>query len=94
VEVKRREEIFATLDARGSLRGLGFINDYDAFCGRRLRVHARVERIVDEATGRLRRLRDTVALEGAHCERHAGCARGMPALWREAWLRRAPPPRP
>jgi hypothetical protein len=92
VRVRSKAEILATLDAKGSHRGLGFANDYDMFCGRTMRVKERVERIVDETTGKLRRILDTVALEGSFCMRHHGCARGMPALWREAWLTRVPPP--
>jgi hypothetical protein len=96
VRVKSKAEILETLDAKGAHKGLGFANDYDVYCGRTMRVKERVERIVNEETGRLRRIRDTVTLEGAFCVRHHGCARGMPALWREAWLTRvtpaAPPP--
>jgi hypothetical protein len=88
VRVKTKAEILETLDAKGAHRGLGFADDYDVYCGRTFRVKERVERIVDETTGKLRRIRDTVALEGACCRRHHGCAREMPALWREAWLTR------
>jgi hypothetical protein len=87
VEIKSREEILRTLDARGSHRGLPFSGEMYVYCGRRLRVQRRVERIVDESTGRLRVIADTVLLEGSVCEKYFGCARGMPLMWREAWLR-------
>lgn len=90
VEVKGREEIAATLDARRTHRGLTFSAEMYAFCGRRLRVNRRVDRIIQEDTGRIRPVKDTVILEGALCDRYLGCARGMPLLWREAWLRPAP----
>lgn len=90
VEVKSPAEIAATLDARRTNRGLAFSGEMVEYCGRRMRVAARVDRIVDESTGVLRTLRDTVLLERCTCDRYLGCARGMPLMWREAWLRRAP----
>ena len=89
VEVKSAAEIAATLDARRTHRGLAFSGEMVEYCGRRMRVAERVGRIVDESTGKLRTLRDTVLLERCTCDRYLGCARGMPLLWREAWLRRA-----
>jgi hypothetical protein len=89
VEVKSREEILETLDARGHHRGLAWSSEMLPFCGRRLRVRRRVDRILDETTGRVRDVRGTVILDGSICDRYLGCARGMPFLWRDAWLRRA-----
>ena len=89
VEVRSPEEIRATLDARGCHRGLSFSHYMYRHCGKRMRVAGRIDRIVVEETGGMRTLRDTVTLEGSVCERHQGCARGMPSLWREAWQRRA-----
>ncbi len=88
VRVRRRDEIVATLDARGMNRGLPFGGDMAEQCGREFRVQRRVERIVAEDTGRLRSVRDTVFLEHSICDRYLGCARGMPFMWREAWLER------
>ena len=92
VQVKAPAEIAATLDARRTHRGLAFSGEMVEFCGRRMRVASRVERIIDESTGRLRSLRNTVLLERCTCDRYLGCARGMPLMWREAWLRRSRPP--
>ncbi len=89
VVVKSPEEVRQSLDAQGAHKGLPFGGDMVGFCGRRMRVRDRVERIIDERTGRLRTVQDTVTLEGSVCERYMGCARGMPILWREAWLQRA-----
>jgi len=90
VEVKSLPEILATLDKLGRNRGLGFGPEMVQFCGRRMRVARRVERLVVEWTGRLRALSDTVALEGALCDGLAfrGCPRACYHLWREIWLRR------
>lgn len=89
VEVRSREEIDLTLDAERRCRGLAFSTDMYRLCGRRVRVAEPIERVVVEATGRLQAVRDTVVLEGSMCDRYRGCARGMPILWREAWLKRA-----
>jgi hypothetical protein len=92
VEVRSAEEVHRTLDDHGSHRGLTFSGDMYAFCGQRLQVRCRVHTILAEESGRLRRVRDTVILEGCDCRKYMGCARQMPLLWREAWLRRVPGP--
>ena len=88
VEVKSRAEILQTLDANRMHKGLSFGGDMYEQCGRRMRVQRRVDRIIEERTGRLRSVHDTVILEGSICDRYFGCARGMPFLWRELWLKR------
>jgi len=88
VEVKSRAEILQTLDANRMHKGLSFGGDMNEQFGRRMRVQKRVDRIIEEKTGRLRPVHDTVLLEGSICDRYFGCARGMPFLWREVWLKR------
>jgi hypothetical protein len=89
VTVKSKDAIRATLDAKGMVRGLSFAETMYVYCGRRMKVAARVERIIDERTGKLRHFAPgTVLLEGAICDRYRGCARNMPIMWREAWLER------
>ena len=92
VEILPREEILATLDCRGELDSLPFMPEMEAWCGQRARVFRRVEKIFDWITeSGLRRMRDTVILEGLRCDgsAHGGCQADCPALWKEAWLRRA-----
>lgn len=93
VQVRSKEEIHETLDGKGSTRGLAFSSDMYDFCGKTLQVRRRIDTILREDTGAIRSARDTVSLEGADCRRHMGCARQMPLLWREAWLKRVEPPR-
>jgi hypothetical protein len=91
VEVRSAKEIFATLDQHGKLKGLTFTPEMMKFCGRRFRVYKRLENIILEATGELRRIRNpTVLLEGVFCggEMHGKCDRSCFCFWREAWLRR------
>jgi hypothetical protein len=91
VEIRSREEILATLDSRGERDSLPFMPEMEAWCGRQARVFRRVDKIFDWilSTG-LRRMRDTVILEGLRCDGrdHGGCQADCPILWKEAWLRR------
>jgi hypothetical protein len=88
VEVKSPSEILQTIDRSGTHRGLFFTMDMFRYCGEKFRVAERVNRIIDESTGTMRTLRNTVFLEDCLCERRRGCARQMYFLWREIWLRR------
>jgi hypothetical protein len=91
VEVKSAREISLTLDRRGRNRGLEFTASMLPFCGKRLRVKNRVERMILEASCEMREIGNTVILEGATCDGHTilgGCSRHVFHLWREVWLRR------
>lgn len=88
VEIRSRDEILQTLDAEGCLRGLYFTADMYEHCGKRMQVWHRVQHVIVERTGALQQVRDTVTLEGSICDRYRGCARELPILWREAWLKR------
>ena len=90
VEVKSEDEIRQTLDSTGRNRGLIFLVGMEEYCGRRLRVYKRVERMLLENTAyEVRRVRSTVLLEGAVCQGIGiGCDRSCFHFWREAWLKR------
>lgn len=93
VQVRPMGEIQLTLDGKGACRGLSFMPEMEQYCGRRLRVHKRVQKIMLESTGELRKLSiPTVLLEGAACDgsAHQGCDRCCPCFWREQWLKRVP----
>ncbi|HXG46897.1 MAG TPA: hypothetical protein VNO52_04675 [Methylomirabilota bacterium] len=91
VEVRRKEEILSTLDARGCLEGLPFMPEMFAFCGRRFRVFKRAHKTCDtiEKTGG-RRMANAVHLEDVRCDgaAHGGCEATCMIFWKEAWLRR------
>jgi hypothetical protein len=91
VEVKSPQDIEATLDPEGRNRGLIFDRVMLEYCGRRYQVARRVERIIQEETGRMVSLRNTVILHGAVC-RSIGCPRANLLYWREIWLSRVVPP--
>jgi hypothetical protein len=89
VEVRPREEIEAILDlddARGPRFDPGMLLD----CGRRARVLARINRIIDERSGRMLKLRDCILLEDVWCDgnHRALCRRKIYTFWRDEWLRR------
>jgi hypothetical protein len=91
VEVRSVKEIFTTLDNQGKLRGLRFTPEMVRFCGKRFRVYRKLDKIILEATGELRKIKiPTVLLEGVFCDgsAHGGCDRSCFCFWREAWLRR------
>jgi hypothetical protein len=93
-EVRSVKEIFTTLDAQGKLKGLRFTPEMVKFCGKRFKVYRRLEKIILEATGELRKIRTpTVLLEGVFCdgEAHGGCDRSCFCFWREAWLKGVSP---
>lgn len=90
VEVRSKDEIMATLGANNKNRGLVFDGEMLPYCGRRARVLTRVEKIIEENTGRMLRLRDCVILDQVTCvgKYHRFCPRAIHMYWREAWLRR------
>ena len=91
VRIKSKGEIVQTLDVNNSNRGLALDPDMLRYCGREARVLRRVERVIDERTGRLLRLkRPCIALEDVTCTGayHRCCPRADYPFWREIWLER------
>jgi hypothetical protein len=91
VEIRTKDEIVRTLDRNNTNRGLSFDTEMLKYCGRQARVLRRVERIIDEKTGRMFRLGgDCIILDGVVCtaDYNQYCPRGIYPYWREIWLRR------
>jgi hypothetical protein len=95
VQVKPLEGIRETLDERAHNRGLFFTPSMSHLCGQRRKVERRIEKIIVDGTGEMRKLRNTVFLEGELCEcscvAFGGCPRGEFSYWREIWLQRVAP---
>jgi hypothetical protein len=93
VQVRSKREIAPTLDAKGKNRGLWFAPEMLPFCGRTFPVKRKVERFIDEGTGKLVQLKsDCYILDGAVCagdrtESKWFCPRAIYPWWRESWLR-------
>jgi hypothetical protein len=94
VRVRSYQAILATLDAAGFNRGLFFDAESVPCCGKVYRVKARVEKFIDEKTGKMRLLRTpAVILEGSYCRslyhgERLFCPRSIYTWWREIWLER------
>jgi hypothetical protein len=99
VQVKTKEEIAATLTPDGRHRGLWFDREMMPYCGGTFRVRQRIERFIDERSGRMVEFKksDCVTLEGGVCSgdlsvRRWFCPRAIYSFWRECWLRRVETP--
>jgi hypothetical protein len=92
VRVRGKDEIARTLAQSGKNRGLWFDREMLPYCGHSTRVKRRVERFIDERTGRLIELSsDAYILEGVVCHSYLSdgrwfCPRAIYPWWREAWL--------
>jgi len=100
VRIKDKAAIVETLDRRNKNRGLVFDVEMVPYCGREFVVRERVQRLIDERTGKMIDLpRDCIMLEGVICSGHLSrerlfCPRSIPPYWREIWLERVEAPRP
>jgi len=91
VRIKSKDEIFATLDHTNHNRGLSFDTEMLKYCGRTAQVRGRVERLIDEDTGKMISIKsDCIILEGIICtsDWHLFCTRSTYPYWREIWLER------
>lgn len=89
VEVRSEQEIRKTLDASERHRGLLFMANMTECCGKQFRVYKRAQTVILEGSGEVRRLKNTVLLDGAICHgKGFVCDRSCFFFWREAWLKR------
>ena len=94
VQIKSHEEILKTLNRRNRNRGLSFDFEMVKYCEGTYRVLDRVERIIDEKTGKMIKLpNDCIILDGVVCGEHFShkrlfCPRSLYPFWREIWLKR------
>ena len=95
VRIKSKAEIVATLDKTNHHRGLSFDGEMANYCGRTARVRARVNHIIDEATGKMIHIKsDCIILDGVVCtgDYHRFCTRAIYSYWREIWLEKIESP--
>ena len=91
VTIKPLEEMRDTLDRHGRNRGLVCDIELKQFCGKAFRVRARLDRMISEPTGLMRKVEGTVILDGNTClcaRVVGGCPRLDYCYWREVWLDR------
>jgi hypothetical protein len=95
VRIKSKAQIVTTLSKDLRNRGLGFEEEMARHCGREARVLRRVDRCIEEGTGRLLHMKNPcIVLEDTVCEGayNANCPRSIYAFWREIWLERVEEP--
>ena len=96
VRVRSYEEILRTLDTAAKNRGMAFSAEMVPYCGKTMRVLARVTRLIDEKTGKMLQLKNPcIILEGGTCralynKKMIFCPRATYAYWREIWVERVP----
>lgn len=90
VQVKSEAEIQTTLNQNGRNRGLAFTREMLKYCNRTFKVLKRLDRMIIEETGKIRKIANTVLLEGVTCDGKSsgGCQRNCYCLFREIWLKR------
>lgn len=94
MRIKLPQDIAKTLDKNSKNRGLWFDDDMLKFCGKRFKVRARVQKIVDVSSlGMIPMKTPCIMLEDVH---YTGEFQGFGEqhdylYWREAWLQRLGP---
>ncbi len=89
VQVRSLEAIRATLDDKGCLAGMPFMDEMAAFCGKTAIVYRVIDKVYDYARSRdMRRLDDCVLLAGLRCDgsQHGGCQAECYLMWKVQWL--------
>ena len=96
VRIRSHDEILATLNAQNKNRGLYFDAEMVPYCGGVHRVLHRVERIIDERSGRMLKMKapcimlEDVVCKSAYSPGRLLCPRAIQSYWRESWLERVP----
>jgi hypothetical protein len=95
VRIKDQDEILKTVNKQNRNRGLTFDPEMVPYCGGEYRVLQRIERIINERTGKMIYFTaPPVMLEGVFCKSQFSegklfCPRSIYSYWREIWLTRA-----
>lgn len=100
VEILPEEQIRSTLTRSGFNRGMRYDLGMSRYCGGQYRVQMRVDRLINEITGRMMIMKSPcIQLEDVYCRAECttwriGCPRASNTYWREIWLKRIDGPRP
>jgi hypothetical protein len=94
VEVRSQDEILPTITHNGYNRGMRYDMEMAKYSGGRYRVQMRVDRLINEVTGKMMVMKSPcIQLEDVYCRAECtnmrlGCPRASNTYWREIWLRR------
>lgn len=89
VRVRSKEEVEATLNIWRQLKGCGFMEEMEPYCGTTQWVLKPVKRFLDERDYTIKKCQGIVLLEGLMCqgtEAFGPCDRSCYYFWREEWL--------
>lgn len=89
VRVRSADEIRATLNAWGELRGCAYMSQMWSYCGTVHRVKNPVRQFLDERDYRIKKMKGVVLLDDTICqgmEEYGPCDRSCFFFWREEWL--------
>ena len=95
VHVRSHDEIKRTISTGNKNRGMWFDHEMVKFSGRTYRVARRVDRIIDEVSGKMLNMKEPcIVLENVWCtaeytDSRLLCRRAVTTYWRENWLERA-----
>ena len=98
VQVKSQEEILDTINVNGFNRGMRYDMEMSKYAGNRYRVQMRVDRLINEQTGKMMEMKNPcIQLENVYCRAECtsmrlGCPRASNTYWREIWLHRVDGP--
>jgi hypothetical protein len=99
VRVKAFDQIVATLDRKKRNRGISVCHEMTRACGAVAEIRYRVNRVIEERSGKMREINHSVTLQSPRgepsrfdeclCYGELGdCPRGELMYWREIWLER------
>jgi hypothetical protein len=97
VEVRPSAEILQTITCNGFNRGMRYDKEMAKYSGGRYRVQMRVDRLINEQTGKMMTMKNPcIQLEDVFCraectDKRLGCPRASNTYWREIWLKRVSP---
>jgi hypothetical protein len=94
IQVRSKDEISRTINANHRNRGLSFDVEMVRYCGGTFRVLRRVEKIIDEKSGKMIYppgaclILDGVTCSGCLSTNRLFCPRSIYPYWHEIWLKR------
>jgi hypothetical protein len=97
VRVRTHAEIRQTINTGNKNRGMWYDHEMVKFSGHEYRVARRVDKIIDEVSGRMLLMKQPcVVLDGVWCtaeytDSRLLCRRAVTTYWRELWLERVEP---
>lgn len=97
VRVKSHAQIKTTINDANKNRGMLFDHEMVKFCGKEYNVSGRVDRIIDEVSGKMLHMKQPcIVLDKVYCtaeytDGRLLCRRAVTSYWRENWLERVEP---